>query len=170
MMRRYRVALRHYIRNHPRFGVNAPFPFALAILLVGTAAWSVFAAIGDGFPFRNWIGPAAAPAIFYGVGAIIETVVVAYRLSGTAIRSAPGARLAYILSVLMTKKDYERIFAQSLGDMREEYFEALQAGRPGLARWRHIQFYISTVSMLFLLAASKLGRLVQAAWRLTGPG
>ena len=54
-----------------------------------------------------------------------------HRLAG----AAPGGKLASILSTLYSKKKYEAIFRQAIADMREEYFEALAAGKTRKAKW-----------------------------------
>ncbi|MBO6726509.1 MAG: hypothetical protein JJ911_12685 [Rhizobiaceae bacterium] len=167
-----------HLRNHPDFGFNSRIGFLTRSFVLICGLYVVFLILVDRLPFVDTLGFDTALMVS-SIGPALAAMTVVFIITfisrftarkDRAVLSAPGSHLASALTFLMTKKDYERVFAQSLRDMREEYFEALQEGRLWLARWRHIQFYLSAIAMLGLLSGSKLVRLVQAAWKLSGPG
>ena len=69
---------------------------------------------------------------------------------------APGSRVNLILQFLLPRKTYERIFAQIVADMREEYFQALNENDAPLAKWRLCQIYITVVVTLFTWFATSV--------------
>jgi hypothetical protein len=48
---------------------------------------------------------------------------------------APGSIVVKITSFVYSKRKYERVFAPTVSDMREEYYEALAMGRTWQSRW-----------------------------------
>lgn len=77
----------------------------------------------------------------------------------------PAHQLVSLLKFIFTKKCFEHIFAQTIVDMREEYDDAIEANNIPLARWRHIQLYLSlTSTVLTWIGASSLKKFF-AMWK-----
>lgn len=77
------------------------------------------------------------------------------------ITNPPGARISGWLDVLVGRKNFERIFQEMIADMRDEYFQALSAGRRRLAWWIRVRFYLS-VGWALILLASGVAELIRA--------
>lgn len=61
-------------------------------------------------------------------------------------------RLERIASALLSKAVYKRYVEPQIADIQHEYYEAMQAGRPGLAKWRLVRGCIVwLVPLLFAL-------------------
>ena len=61
------------------------------------------------------------------------------------ISQPPGSFVLMVSEFLCSKKVYERVFFQSIVNMREEYFDALSEGRKEKAYWVTIRGYISLI-------------------------
>ena len=77
-------------------------------------------------------------------------------IDADAIKRPPGHLGAELLRTIFPKKTYDRVFSQILEDMREEYFAALEEGRPRLAQWRHFQFYVSSIYAAIIWLLGKI--------------
>ncbi|WP_417482257.1 hypothetical protein [Maricaulis sp.] len=64
-------------------------------------------------------------------------------ISKSNICRPPAHTTISILQFIFSEKLYTHLFAQITADMRQEYYEALLANRPLLARWRRTQYYLS---------------------------
>jgi hypothetical protein len=62
--------------------------------------------------------------------------------TSNTIISAPGSLVLKVAELLCSRKDYERVFLQTVLDMREEYNEALFQGRKRKAQWVLIRSYL----------------------------
>jgi hypothetical protein len=81
----------------------------------------------------------------------------------------PATGLVTMLGAIYSQRTFDRVFGQIITDMRIEYFDALQAGQLGLARWRHIQLYLTLVMTTGALVGAKFGRLIEKVWKAVGP-
>lgn len=61
------------------------------------------------------------------------------------ISNAPGSWVLRMSEFLCTKNLYERVFLQSILNMREEYFDALAKGRKEKAQWVKVRGYIALI-------------------------
>ena len=85
-----------------------------------------------------------------------------------SIATAPGSLVLKIAEFLCSKKVYERVFLQVVATMREEYFEALDAGRKEKARWIKVRGYlwlIWTIALqLFEFVVSGPVKIIKNLW------
>lgn len=68
--------------------------------------------------------------------------------SGPAIVGPPAALLCRILRFCCSSITYEEIVFPIMGDMHEEYFKALDSGRPWKARWEHAKAVVNVFRLL----------------------
>lgn len=88
-----------------------------------------------------------------------------YLLSVRKIVSPPANGLVSLLKFIYTKKSFEHIFAQTIADMREEYYEALEANNKSLARWRHVQLHLSLSSTVIAWVGASTLKKLFAMWK-----
>ena len=82
-----------------------------------------------------------------------------------SLKRPPASRLILLLQMIFTKIIIEHIFAQTIADMREEYYEALEANNKPLARWRHVQLYLSLSSTVIAWVVASTLKKLFAMWK-----
>lgn len=87
---------------------------------------------------------------------------------GARITPPPGSLLVSKLPYLFTRKTIAHVFTQALADMREEYFDALAAHKPWLARSIYFRWGLSVLSTVVLQWGVELAKRVHALWKLGG--
>lgn len=81
---------------------------------------------------------------------------------------APGATLLKALPYLCSKQVIERVFAQSIDDMRMEYYDALAQGRKVLAWCVLGRFWLGLFNTFVLQAGVSVAKKIHAIWKLGG--
>ena len=84
------------------------------------------------------------------------------------VRKAPGSELFRMISFAAGTRATESIFKQSIADMREEYFEALAAGRQWHARWINIRGHLDMALTFVAYVSTSLAKRVTSIWRILG--
>ena len=80
------------------------------------------------------------------------------------IAGAPGRHLDSLVSFLYSKKKYDRVFAPTIGDMRQEYFDALLEGNSRKARWIWARGILSVLAAAVADVPLSLFGLVHKIW------
>lgn len=81
---------------------------------------------------------------------------------------APGTTLLKTLPYLCSKQVIERVFSQSIDDMREEYYDALSQGRNFLAWCVLGRFWLGLFNTFVLQAGVSVAKKIHAIWKLGG--
>ncbi len=82
------------------------------------------------------------------------------------IKTPPANLLVRIVRFVFSKSSFENFFAQSIADMREEYFEALIANKKWLAHWRHVQIYSVTLMTIVAWISVSVFKKFSLIWKL----
>jgi hypothetical protein len=82
------------------------------------------------------------------------------------IERPPATGLVTFLQFVFTKRAFESVFLNVVGDMREEYFEALNQGHHGRARWFHFLLYPTILLTIFVWLTSQVAKKAVEVWRL----
>ncbi len=77
----------------------------------------------------------------------------------------PGSRVLNLAKFFYPRKKFERIFLQSVTDMREEYFAALASGEIWHARWIYIRGIWSVLAAAFADLPLSLVKLFVKLWK-----
>jgi hypothetical protein len=86
-------------------------------------------------------------------------------ISEHVIYSAPGSGFSRVLSKTYSRKKYDAIFRQAIADMREEYFEALQAGNTKHAKWIWIRGICSIWMAVFADIPASAIKMTVKLWK-----
>jgi hypothetical protein len=109
------------------------------------------------YPFdESLLGPKPRDAMAYGAASPFG------KWKRPKVHKPPASSLLRLAEFVYARKTYERVFAQLVYDMREEFNEALAAGRIAKARWIQLRGYLA-----FWSAVSAYG-LSSAVSRLRG--
>lgn len=81
------------------------------------------------------------------------------RPAQAVVKPAPGHTTLRVARFLCSRQTFERVFCQTLEDMRFEYFEALAHGELWRARWIHVRFFLDLARAA---GSSALVRFLQA--------
>jgi hypothetical protein len=77
----------------------------------------------------------------------------------TKVTRAPGAHLLTFAAIIFGQRKCERVFAQIVADMRNEYFDALNEGRRARAFFARLRGYWEFAKAAGLTGVFKLGAL-----------
>ena len=78
------------------------------------------------------------------------------------ILQPPGQRVRAILSIIYSRKVFERVFAEAISDLQTEYIESLAAKNPWLERWIVIRGHLTIVKTIIEHSVSStLGKIVR---------
>lgn len=80
----------------------------------------------------------------------------------------PAGRAVTFLQFVMPKRDFERVFAQTIQDFRDEYFELLAAGEVRRAWCRNVFIYGTLALTIAAWSMASIGKMVAKFWRLSG--
>jgi len=107
---------------------------------------------------------------FTGTGAAIDMddEKVPAKSAPSRIVVAPGTALLKTLPYLCSKQVIERVFAQSIDDMREEYYDALAQDRNFLAWCVLARFWLGLFNTFVLQAGVSVAKKIHAIWKLGG--
>lgn len=96
--------------------------------------------------------------------------VFASRASGRKKRSRvvvpPGYAVLHLLKFIFSKRAFDTVFSQVIIDMREEYFEALEAGKIGKARWIVLRDHLGILLTVVTYLAARVGKKVLGIWKM----
>jgi len=95
----------------------------------------------------------------------LEALTSLFAVTARSIRSKriarpPGATLLSLADFVFSKKTRDAVFAPTIGDLRDEYNEALDQGRRYKARWVRIRGCASFWNAFFLQECVSVVRLV----------
>lgn len=86
--------------------------------------------------------------------------------NATRVTRPPGSRFLEILPYLpISKQTMDALFVPPTLDMRQEYFDALAANRPWLARARRVAWVFGMVQTIALGSGLSLAKKILALWR-----
>lgn len=96
----------------------------------------------------------------------IKFLDVLRRLNSTPqISRPPGFFILHIAEFIFTKSIYERIFLQSVLDMRQEYFESLAEGRAWKGRWIVARNYLALGwAVMLLIGFGVTSKIIKTLW------
>ncbi len=96
--------------------------------------------------------------------------VTKHRPRAKRVTQPPGSALVRVVPYLFmfSRETIAHVFTQGLGDMREEYFAALAAKKPRLARAIYFRWCLSLFSSVVLQGGVSLAKKVHALWKLGG--
>ncbi len=77
-----------------------------------------------------------------------------------------GSSALAVLRVVFGRRATERIFAQVVADMRDEWLEAEAAGRPLLSRWIAVRGHVALLAAVVAFVGVWVTKLVSTIWRL----
>jgi hypothetical protein len=87
-------------------------------------------------------------------------------ISISKILIPPASRIVEILELVFTKSSFQKYFAQTIADMREEYFDALNQNKKWTARWRRAQIYPTIAMVLVAWAGASVAKKFVDIWKL----
>ena len=88
-----------------------------------------------------------------------------YYFGRNRIRNTPGSLLINVLSFLYSKKKFERVFVPAISDMREEYSEALLAGKNSKAKWVWTRGVLSVWTAALTDVPVSMSSLIVKIWK-----
>jgi hypothetical protein len=121
--------------------------------------------VRNGIKQKSFLIRAALLLIFGPLLMVLEGVLAVSRFRSRTVVSAPASKILNLIRFLVPKKAYERIFAQTVADFREEYFLDLAQGRVRRARWLHLCLYLTLIATTFLWLGTSTAKKVVALWK-----
>jgi hypothetical protein len=92
-------------------------------------------------------------------------VTVTIKAPSRQVYLPPGAMALRLLAWFVSPRTIERVYGQTVADMREEHIEALAARRPRRARWISIRGHLSLLITSLELLPISLARRIYEIWK-----
>jgi hypothetical protein len=86
--------------------------------------------------------------------------------SGKKLYQPPGSRLLRLAEFLCSRKTYEEVLEPAIIDLREEYHQALSAGRTWKAKWVLVRGYWSFFNAAGLMSLVRIAKSIVKIWKL----
>jgi hypothetical protein len=133
--------------------------FGALLLALITIVFGPFAGHFKNVPFSFWL-----PILITAWNAWDELQSFRNHPGRPKLVGAPGQRLNKLASFLYSKGKYDKVFAPTIGDMRQEYFEALSEGKTRKARWVWARGILSVLAAVVADVPLSLIGLVRKIW------